>query len=126
MATHKFATPIRVGDLANGITVDALELVGISINFQPVVDTDIPGAMKGRVLKNRVIVSCVLHHAASGWTHTITLSEHTGYSDDANGHPVSNGVKAAQMWEAIKAKFPDFEKEILAMLADYLPEGTIA
>lgn len=115
MATHKLATPMHVGDLTNGITVDALDLVSISVNFQPVVDSEVPGAAKGRFWRDRVVVSCMLHHAASGWIHTVTLSEHTATHKEAKA-----------MWAAIKNEFPDFEKKILTMLAPYLPPGTIS
>lgn len=114
MATHKLATPIRVGDLKSGITVDALDLVSISINFQPVLDTpkDRPAHIK--YWRDRVIVSCVLRHPGSDWTHTVTLSENTAKDKEARA-----------MWDKIKEKFPDFEKEILAMLAEHLPPGTV-
>lgn len=126
MATHRFATPIRVGDIKNGITVDALDLVSISVNFKPVLETPKGQSAHIKYWRDQVIVSCVLHHAASGWTHTVTLSEHTGHSDDQNGHSVSNGVLAAAMWEAIKKEFPEFEKKILTLLAPHLPPGTIS
>ena len=62
MATLTLATPVRIGDLNNGITVDKLDLVSVSINFQ--------GATP--------IVSVMLRHAASGWIHTVTLTGATG------------------------------------------------
>lgn len=134
MATHKLTTPIRVGDLANGITVDALDLVSISINFQPLLDTPKGSPSHIKYLRDRVIVSCMLHHAASGWIHTVTLSEHTGFTSRADltgsgstdHSPISKGVLAEEMWVALKKKFPDFEKEVLALLAPHLPPGTQA
>lgn len=115
MATHTLKTPMHVGDLNSGITVDKLDLVSIAINFQPVVDDTVNGAGKGRFWKDRVIVSCMLRHHDSDWIHTVTLSEHTAKAKEAKA-----------MWDKVKAKFPDFEKEILAMLAEHLPPGSIA
>lgn len=113
MATHKLATPLRVGDLVNGINVEALDLVSISINFQPILDTpkDRPAHIK--YWRDQVSVSCMLQHPASGWTHTVTLAEHT-----------QKGKEAKAMWDKIKAAFPDFEKKILELLQEHLPEGT--
>jgi len=115
MATHKFKTPLIVGDISNRITVDRLELVSISINFQSVLDSvgDLPAHAK--FWKDRVIVSCMLRHPDTDWTHTVTLA------------PFNQKHKEAKaMWERIKTEFPDFEKKILAILAPHLPEGTIS
>lgn len=113
MATHKLNTPIRVGDLTNGITVDALELVSVSINFQhPPAGTEFwngPGSTI-KVKGQGAIVSRMLRHPKSGWIHTVTL---TGADGDAK-------------WAAIKAAIPDFEKKLLELLAEHLPEGTMA
>lgn len=114
MATHKLNTPLRVGGLKDGITVDKLDLVSISINFQPVLETakDQPAHIKQ--WKDRVIVSCMLHHAKSGWMHTVTLADTS-----------QTGAEAKAMWADLKSKFPELEKEVLALLQPHLPEGTI-
>lgn len=56
------------------------------------------------------IVSCMLRHPGTGWHHTVTF---TGKDGDAQ-------------WAEIKATFPDFEKKLLGLLAEHLPEGTIS
>ncbi len=74
--------------------VDKLVLVSASMNFR--------GATP--------IVSVVLEHPASRWTHTLTLT-------DADG---------AAQWAAIKAAFPAFEDKILTLLSGKLPPGVIS
>ena len=58
MATLTLTTPVHVGDLVNGITVDKLDLVSVSVNFQG----------------TTAIASFMLRHTASGWIHTVTLT----------------------------------------------------
>jgi hypothetical protein len=94
MATLTLQTPIKVGDLVNGITVDTLDLVSLAINFQG------PSA----------VVSIMLRHSASGWIHTITL---TGADGDAQ-------------WAAIRAAFPNLEKQFLTTLVKKLPAGVLS
>lgn len=94
MATLTLTAPVHVGDLVGGITVDQLELVSVSINLQ--------GAT--------AVVSMMLRHPASGWTHTVTL----------------RGADGDTQWAAIQAAFPNFEKQILTMLAAKLPEGNVS
>ncbi len=94
MATLTFTTPVQVGDISNAIAVDKLDLVSVSVNFR--------GATP--------IVSVVLEHATSKWTHTVTLT----------------GAEGGVQWTAIKAAFPNFEKTILTLLAGKLPPGIIS
>jgi hypothetical protein len=96
MATLTLQSSFRVGDLANGVIVDKLDLVSVSINFQPE--------------NKNAIVSVMLRHPASGFIHTVTIS----------------GSDGDLQWAAIKAALPAFEKQILTLIAAKLPTGTIA
>jgi hypothetical protein len=53
-------TPIRVGGLDNGIVVDQLEIVAISINLMP-----------GHLKDGNGVLSVVLEHPPSGWQTTV-------------------------------------------------------
>lgn len=112
MAKYTLKTPMRVGDLTNGFAVDSLDLVSISINFQPE--------------KKNAVVSCMLQHLPSGWTHTVTLSENTGHVWDTDNRPVTKGQKADELWAALRAEFPTFEQKVLELLQEHLPEGTVS
>lgn len=59
--------------------------------------------------RSSAIVHVVLRHAASGWTHPIDLAN----------------AEADEVWAAMKAEFPNFEKQVLTILAAKLPAGTI-
>ncbi|HEV2194030.1 MAG TPA: hypothetical protein VGR55_00470 [Candidatus Acidoferrum sp.] len=93
MATLKLTTPTRIGDLNNGITIDALDLKAISVSFQ----------------RASAEVSIILQHS-SGWTHNLVLRDSDGDS----------------AWIAIKGAFPNFEKQILTLLAPHLPAGSLS
>ena len=56
---YKLTTPATVGDLANSISVDMLELKSLSLTFDPL----------------RPVLSIVLIHPASGWEHVVTYTD---------------------------------------------------
>lgn len=58
---YKFTSPIRIGDLANSILVDELEVESISLIFDP----------------QRPVLSIVLIHKQSGWTHNVVYTDST-------------------------------------------------
>jgi hypothetical protein len=62
VAVLTLTTPVRVGDLINGVTVASLDLVSFSVNFQ--------GAT--------AVFSVVLQEPTSGWTYTLTLTGTNG------------------------------------------------
>lgn len=72
MAIPKFtlATPMMVGDLANRISIDVLQVSAISFQFDP--------ALAGASVP-QMIVSIVLKHPASGWPHNVV------YKGDVDG-----------------------------------------
>jgi hypothetical protein len=100
VSVYKLAMPMTVGDLANRISIDQLELVSISLNFEPF--------YTGQATPI-AILSIVLLHRASGWKETIT------YQDGS----------ALAFWTA---HAPVLEAAILAkLMADAkLPAGTVA
>ena len=105
MARLTLKKPQHVGDLAGGISVDKLDLVAVSINLQRNLVTG-----SGQTTSKNAIVSVMFGHPGSGWTHTVTL---TGPAGEAK-------------WEAIKALYPDFEKQIMTVMADQLPAGDLS
>ena len=55
-----FTTRPTIGDLENQITIDRLRVVAISFNRQA-----------SHVADNTVVLSILLEHPASGWTHNV-------------------------------------------------------
>jgi hypothetical protein len=58
---YKFAQPVRVGDLNSAILVDELEFKTMSLSFDP----------------QDPVVSVVLVHKATGWTHNVIYTDST-------------------------------------------------
>src|SRR5689334_14351645 len=56
---YTLTTPVTIGDLANLITVDELELKSISLTFDPL----------------QPVLSIVLVHPTSGWQHVVTYTD---------------------------------------------------
>lgn len=96
MAKFTLTTPVRVGDLNTGITIGQLTLVAFSMNFQ----ADIP------------TVSITLRDTASGWLHSVMLTDAEAFAGLA----------------AIRAAFPTLETAILTYFANQgkLPAGTVS
>lgn len=61
---YKLTPPMHVGDLVGGITVDQLQLVSVSINFDTVYAS-----------KGNAILSVILLHPSSGWKHNIVYQD---------------------------------------------------
>lgn len=57
MATLTLTTPVRVGDLVNGITISSLKMTSFSVNFQG----------------TTAVFSIVMTDPVSGYTYTETL-----------------------------------------------------
>lgn len=98
---YTLTTPITVGDLTSPITVDKLELSGVSLNFEP-----------ERTANGTAILSIVLVHRASGYKVNV----------------VYNDATALAFWSALNTATSVVTKAVFAKLtADgKLPTGTLA
>ncbi len=101
----KLTTPMIVGDLANRITIDQLQVTAISFQFDP--------SLTGAAVP-QMIVSIVLKHPASGWSHNVVYK---GDVDGAAALAWFNSAFAQQLVTAVLNK----------LIADgKLPPGALA
>jgi len=87
----KLNSPVEVGDLVNPVSVDELEIIAISLNFDPYYAED--------KQKPRAILSIVLLHRASGYKQPITY-------EDASALEFCNQVKDSlktAVWQKLSA-----------------------
>lgn len=77
-------TPVMVGDLANPITIDAVELASVSFNFEPAYSD-----------AGTAIVSVVLVHRASGYKYNVVFNDAASLTQWANFDGVNNAITKA-------------------------------